>query len=200
MDAHELSYLIRNIQADKEHHNDRRVLHENYEWLEHYWRYKYRNGDNSINDFIVEKGKFYWGLEIIRNFAREFASMECVGSNKNDRYAQTDEIARATMYLRYSCNLLNEETPTCNLIKCRPHKIGENICIKENALLWKRSFDSTFAFKALLYIVRQIRNNLFHGHKLSLEPEQFERNKILVRLSAQVTGILLDNLVESGNC
>jgi hypothetical protein len=41
MDARELSHFIRFIKSDEEHHNERKILHENYEWLEHFWRYKY---------------------------------------------------------------------------------------------------------------------------------------------------------------
>jgi hypothetical protein len=129
--------------------------------------------------------------------AKEFASIECVGSNKDSIYGQTNEIARATMYLRYYCNLFENEIPTCDSINCRQHKIDKGFCTKENGLLWEKYYDPVSAFKALIYIIRQVRNNLFHGHKLSLEPDQFERNKILVRLSSQVTDILLEYLIDS---
>ena len=198
MDAHLLSETIQNIRLDEGHLKDRRLLHENYEWLEHFWRYKYNNGNASIDSFIREKGLFYWGLENIKGLAREFASIECVGSNENPDNAQTKEIAKATMYLRYYCNLFVEEIPSCTSIICREHKIGNHYCTQENGRFWKNSFNTISAFRALIFIVRQVRNNLFHGHKLSLEPEQYSRNKILVQLSAEVTDILLTNLIASG--
>ncbi len=197
MNAQDLMYVIDRIQSDKEHHRDRRNFHENYEWLEHFWRYKYKKGDNSIDDFITQKGQFYWNIKSIRVLAKEFASIECVGSNKDPDYAQTLMIAQATMYLRYICNLYDKDTPTCDTISCREHKIRKGHCTKSNALLWKKDFDPVFAFRALMFIVRQVRNNLFHGHKISVEPDLFKRNKVLVELSAQVTEVLLTNLFES---
>ena len=55
---------------------------------------------------------------------------------------------------------------------------------------------SASGFHALMTIVRQVRNNLFHGNKMEYAPiEQYERNKFLVRIAYEVTQILLDNLV-----
>ena len=199
MSARELIYVIQTLKQDGEHYGARRTIHENYEWLEGFWRHKYNKSANPIDDFVKDKGKFYWGLEEIRDLAKAFASIECVGSNKEFDYTQTTEVARATMYLRYSCNLFSDEPPNCSLIKCRKHKTVKGLCLKGNANLWKKDFDVIFAFKALLYIVRQVRNNLFHGHKLTIEPIQLERDKILVHLSAQVTEILLNRLIDSGD-
>jgi hypothetical protein len=198
MDAYLLTDVINAIRRDDDHHSCRRVLHENYEWLEHFWRYKYNHGDLSIDDFIRDKGTFFWAMNEIKELAKEFASIECVGSNKEPEYAQSEEIARATMYLRYHCSLFDDKTPTCEGIMCRQHKIDKGTCSPENGLLWKGRYNPISAFKALVYIVRQIRNNLFHGHKLSLDPVQYERNKILVSLASRVTEILLANLVASG--
>ena len=50
------------------------------------------------------------------------------------------------------------------------------------------------AFKALMYIVRQIRNNLFHGNKLEIKEDQYQRNKKLVQTAASITKVILDNL------
>lgn len=198
MDAYLLTDVINIIKHDTDHHTCRRVLHENYEWLEHFWLYKYNREDASIESFIREKGTFFWAMDDIKELARAFASIECVGSNKDPLYAQTVEIARATMYLRYHCNLFVNDTPTCTTIECRQHKIDKGTCSQANGLRWNRSYEPILAFKALVYIVRQIRNNLFHGHKLSLDPVQYERNKILVSLASRVTEILLENLVASG--
>jgi len=197
MDANELLYVIHFLQSDENHCIDRRTLHENYEWLEYFWRSKYKNGDSSVNDFIDDRGKFFWNLDLIKVLAHEFASIECVGSNKSSNYTQSEEIARATMYLRYCCNLFDDDIPSCDSIECRQYKKNKGLCTKQSALKWKNNYDEIFAFKALIYIVRQIRNNLFHGHKMTIEPIQFERNKRLVSLAAQVTGILLEKLAVS---
>jgi len=43
-------------------------------------------------------------------------------------------------------------------------------------------------------IIRQIRNNLFHGNKLQIENKQYNRNKKLVQVAASITNVILDNL------
>ena len=49
----------------------------------------------------------------------------------------------------------------------------------------------------MMYIVRQIRNNLFHGRKLELRHRQYERNKCLVMTAEKITALLLEHLVEA---
>ena len=49
-------------------------------------------------------------------------------------------------------------------------------------------------FNALLTIIKQIRDNLFHGRKIELAPEQYNRNKELIGLSVELTTVILDNL------
>ena len=50
-------------------------------------------------------------------------------------------------------------------------------------------------FKDTMQIVRQIRNNLFHGRKMEWTiVDQYERNKRLVRLAGAITHLLLANL------
>jgi len=194
-----LTDIITKIRSDNDHLTDRRILHENYEWLEHFWRKKYNNGDNSIDNFIDEKASFFWQIENIKNFARQFASIECVGSNKKDDYTQTEPVAQATMYLRFHCDLFNGNVQHCDSIQCRHHKISVGLCTAENGRKWNNDDNNNkYAFKALMYIVRQIRNNLFHGHKMTLDQDQFNRDKVLVSLAAQTTLFLIDNLVSSG--
>jgi hypothetical protein len=197
MNAHELLHTIMQIRSDEDHLQQRRILSENYEWLEHFWRYNYGHNDDSIYRFITDKGDFYWSLDIIKEYAKRFVEIECVGSNKRQDYSQNREIARATMYLRYSCNLFGENQPDCISIGCRGHKIGTGFCNRQAAHEWKGDFNPIFAFKALIYIIRQVRNNLFHGHKLSLEQPQYSRNVELVRLASHATEILVEFLVES---
>jgi hypothetical protein len=53
-------------------------------------------------------------------------------------------------------------------------------------------------FRAMIELVRQVRNNLFHGKKMELnEPQIYERNKGLVRLGAEITTVLLDHLEQA---
>ncbi len=198
MNAYLLTAIIHKIRSDKEHQTDRRLLHETYEWLENFWRNKYRKGNNSIDDFINEKAHFFWQKPEIKYLAIQFASIECVGSNEKPEYTQSSTIANATMYLRFYCNLFNGELHNCNSILCRHHKINTGRCTIVAGGQWSSIInDECFAFKALMYIIRQVRNNLFHGHKMTLEPEQFYRDKILISLSAQTTTYLLENLIGS---
>jgi hypothetical protein len=54
-------------------------------------------------------------------------------------------------------------------------------------------------FRAMMILVRQIRNNLFHGMKMELsQPQIYERNKELVRLGAKITTVILDHLEDIG--
>jgi hypothetical protein len=197
MNARELTAIINHIKGDHEHLQQRRIFNENWEWLEHFWRYEYWQRNNSFDDFIAAKGHFYWNIEDIKGMAICFASIECVGSNYKPDYSQNQEIANATMYLRYSCNLFEGSQPNCDSIGCRGHKTGTELCNRQAARNWRGDFDSVFAFKALMYILRQIRNNLFHGHKLSMEQPQYGRNVELVGLAANTTDILIERLIES---
>jgi hypothetical protein len=53
-------------------------------------------------------------------------------------------------------------------------------------------------FRAMIELVRQIRNNLFHGKKMELnELPVYERNKNLVQLGAEITNVLLNHLEEA---
>ncbi|MBS1623500.1 MAG: hypothetical protein JST83_05740 [Bacteroidetes bacterium] len=194
MDSYLLQHLVAKIKSDKDYLNNRRVLHENYEWLEGFWRYRYNKGNSSIDNFITDTCHYYWATDEIKQLAREFASIECVGSNCEPDYTQNHEIAKATMYLRYYCNLFTDHIPVCNGL-CRHHKIATAKCSQAQGQLWCRlNNDNKAAFKALMYIIRQIRNNLFHGHKMTLEQNQFNRDKILVALAARTTSFLFESL------
>lgn len=53
-------------------------------------------------------------------------------------------------------------------------------------------------FRAMMILVRQIRNNLFHGKKMELnERDIYQRNKELVRLGSEITTVILDHLEET---
>ena len=52
-------------------------------------------------------------------------------------------------------------------------------------------------FKAMMVIVYQIRNNLFHGRKLELEEAQLQRNTGLIATARDIVFTLLDHLEEA---
>lgn len=190
MDANLIQEFRRKIASDEEYRRSRRDFHENYEWMEAYWREKYRD----LDQFCRVCGPHFWSLEEARNSAREFASDECVGSSKNPSYEQTEEVAKATMYLRYRAGLFRaeDEIPDCSTIGCREYKSDYGWCNETMADQWTSGEHA--AFKALMYIVRQIRNNMFHGRKLEIGSSQYDRNRRLVQIAATVTGAILDNL------
>jgi hypothetical protein len=51
------------------------------------------------------------------------------------------------------------------------------------------------SFGATLLIIYQVRCNLFHGSKIEMSGEEFERNHLLVRLSAAIMMKLLELVV-----
>jgi len=198
MDAYILNDIIQKIKKDKQYNLDRQLFHENYEWLEAFWRAKYGNGDKSFDDFIINKGHFFWNLGEIKDLAREFSSIECVGSSKKPDIVQNIEVAKATQYLRYYSNLYSTNIPNCLTANCRSLKKATGLCIQSNGRKWTKIDTPYSSFDALMTIVRQVRNNLFHGEKMTLDSIQFQRDKILVSISSRITQILLDNLIKSG--
>jgi len=196
MDANDIMDFREKIRNDKSYHELRRDFHENYEWLEAYWRGIYgRQGRvGSLDDFCKKYGAYFWSFKKIRDLAKIFAFDECVGKSENPSYEQTQEIAKATMYLRYKVGFTNSEgkIPDCSTIGCIQHKSRKGWCNVSFANLW--TSDNHAAFKALMYIVRQIRNNLFHGNKIELFDKPYERNKKLVQTAASITKVILDNL------
>lgn len=190
MNANLIQNFRRKIASDAEYRRSRRDFHENYEWIEAYWRERF----DDVDQFCRMCGPRFWSLEEVRNSAREFALEECVGNSENPSYEQTREIAKATMYLRYRAGLWETEDkiPDCSTVGCRESKSVKGWCNEIMADQWTSGEHA--AFKALVYIVRQIRNNMFHGHKLELESSQYDRNKRLLKIAATVTGVILDNL------
>jgi hypothetical protein len=79
----------------------------------------------TIDKFCNKFCNYYWNLSSIQVKAMQFASIECVGCSKINRYGneQTEEIAQATTFLRYHAGLFNENNiPDCNLIGCHHDK------------------------------------------------------------------------------
>ena len=174
MDASQIRLFRERLDQDKENLRIRRTLHEHYEWLESYWQNRY-NGNNHIDQFDREFGNFYWDRKDTKSIAREFSFYPPVGNSKMN-FEPTVSLQRATFYLRYFCDLNEEEFPDTS---------NE----KEVGGAWTKS-----PFVALLTIVKQVRDNLFHGRKMELEEPQYTRNKELIGMSVEVTTIVLDNL------
>lgn len=204
MNADIINEFRRKIADDKEYHRSRQDFHENYEWLEAYWRGKFRSPDKfrSLGKFCEEYGPYFWSLKKIQDLAKEFAFDECVGNSDNPSYEQKQDIAKATMYLRYNAGFTTSEgtIPDCSTIGCRNKKSSKGWCNETYANQW--TIGDHAAFMALMYIVRQIRNNLFHGNKLEIEEDQYMRNKKLVQTAASITKVILDNLknAEDNRC
>ena len=174
MKAFEIRMFREKLSHDKTNLENRRTLHEHYEWLESYWQNKYK-GNNHIDKFVEEFGEHYWEIPAIKEIARKFSFYPPVGSSKKD-FEPTESILRATFCLRYFSDLHEEEFPDLDNEK----ETGEK---------WTKS-----SFNALLTILKQIRDNLFHGRKMELAPEQYNRNKELIALSVELTTLILDNL------
>ena len=157
----------------------------NYSLLEAYWidTEELQNIDNFCKKF----SNYYWSKSKIKEYAIIYASIECIGSSRIDRYGRTpsNEIIQITMFLRDELNICYE-----------------NINILDTTLngnQWKNRSDNESnkeytSFRALMYIIRQIRNNLFHGNKFDLETEQHHRNKILIKTATKIVKLILDEL------
>jgi len=165
------------LAQDKENLDVRRTLHEHYEWLESYWQNRFK-GNNHIDKFDKELGEYFWNLKQTKTIAYKVAFYPPVGSSKND-FQPSISIQRATYFLRYFSDLFEEEFPDTS---------NE----KEIGILWNKS-----SFAALLTIVKQVRDNLFHGRKMELEEPQYTRNKELITMCVEVTTIILDNLEQA---
>jgi hypothetical protein len=159
-----------------------------YSLLEAYW--KDSEELENMDRFCKKYSSYYWNKNKIKKFTKTFASIECVGSSKINRYGRTpsDEIVQVTKFLRDELNIIYN---------------GNNIFSSENRNLtgeqWKQRRDNESdieytSFRALMYIIRQIRNNLFHGNKFDLETEQQERNKLLINTSIKTVKFILNHL------
>jgi len=159
-----------------------------YSLLEAYWKDSEELGN--IDNFCKKYSTYYWNKNKIKKFAKTFASIECIGNSKINRYGRTpsDEIVQITKFLR------NELNVSYN---------GNDILSSENRRLtdeqWKQRRDNDIgieytSFRGLMYIIRQIRNNLFHGNKFDLETEQQKRNRLLINTSIKTVKFILNHL------
>jgi hypothetical protein len=190
--ARELQSFIEAVHQDEEYREARRNLHENYEWIEGYSIQHQRIGD--IERFINCFDDYYWRIDEFRDLAWNLASQGCVGKS-NDNYNPTQEIMNATMYLLHRAGIGDEqqEVPGCSTMDCIKVRRNLELCDADQRA---RDWDGS-GFKATMYIVRQIRNNLFHGRKIELRPRQYERNKRLIITGEHITALILEYLDEA---
>lgn len=190
MNADFINVFRKKIIRDKDNRKFRRDFHENYEWLESYWRGKF----STLEKFCKKYGKYFWSLKNIQDLAKKLAFTRCMGNSKDSSYKPTEEIMKATMYLRkkFESETLANNVIDYSQIECKFYELCRIRCNENYANQWE---DTNYAsFKALMYIIRQIRNNLFHGNKLQIENEQYNRNKKLVQVATLITNVILDNL------
>jgi hypothetical protein len=178
MVSYEISNFIDRLNVDIENKEVRRRFHENYEWLESYWKRKF-GGNNGNQLFCNNHGEFYWQIDDIKNTAKQLTAIRPVGSSNNN-FQPTVSTYRATYFLKYNSDLYLE---------------GENEEIQDETA-HANNWNST-SFHALFAIMKQIRDNLFHGRKIDLDEVQYQRNKELVEIGADLTDLLLLNLNEA---
>lgn len=179
MTANDIHNFRQRLSEDPDNLLNRRTLHEHYEWLESYWNDNYK-GKNQIDKFASDYGAFFWNLEETKAIARKFSFYPPVGSSKRN-FNPTETVKRATFFIKYNTGLFGDKFPDIDNEKV----IGDK---------WNKS-----PFVALLTIVKQIRDNLFHGRKMELADDQYNRNKELVAMATEVTSIILDNLQAAEN-
>jgi hypothetical protein len=171
------------LATDPEYREARRDFHEAYEWLEGYWR-----ADKQVNSFDLfcdKLGPYYWdNVSKVKGLAANLACEGAVGNSRNKNYNPTKEVKKAASFLLYHAGIVPDETRGECEAKAREHYAGQG-----SASQWTES-----SFKAMMMVVRQIRNNLFHGRKTAPAGEQYERDKRLVALARDIAVALLDHL------
>lgn len=178
MDGELIKFFIEKLKADKYHRSSRRSLHERYEWLEAYSRRIFRSRD-PINEFASNFGGYYWQLQSIRFSSLKILELAPIGSSSMN-FAISPRISQATNYLKLS------------IIPQEQRVIDLTIEEKSSARNWDGD-----EFKAVFELIRQIRNNLFHGQKIDIDDQGFARNKQLTIRANNFLGILLANLEQA---
>jgi len=174
MKAYEIKMFRERLEEDPDNRDSRRSLHEQFEWLEAYWQENYK-GNNNVDKFCEEYDEFYWNIPDLKEVALRLAGYPPVGSSKNN-FDPTESVQRATYFLRHNSDLMEDGFPE------EDHEIA-------TANKWTKS-----SFNALLTVVIQVRNNLFHGRKMDLEKIPYDRNKELVSMAAEIVHLILDKL------
>jgi hypothetical protein len=188
MTAEEIQLFRHRLQSDEEYREARRAFHEAYEWLEGYWRTNRQVG--TFGSFCDRFGAYFWNsVPEVRGLAGRLACEGFVGDSMRN-FRPNDRVIRATMFLLYKADFVSQDA----LANCEGNMRRRNpdLCRPEIAECWTGD-----AFEAMMEIVRQIRNNLFHGRKMEFDGEQYDRNRRLIILARDITQTLLDNLVEA---
>lgn len=192
MNAHEIHAVRAEIERDPVYTANRAALHADYGWLESYWSAQ----DGEFNGFVRQFSDFYWAGPELRELGKALVSLECVGNSRDSDYLQTEEVAKATMHLRHHADLSwSGAPPNCESVGCRTWKVETGRCRADVGTQWPERAHS--AFKAVMEIVRQVRNNLFHGQKGEIECEQLARNRELVRIGAEIVKIVWKSLPDA---
>jgi len=179
MNANEIDSFRDRLSNDQDNLNVRRSFHEQYEWLEAFWQHRYGKS-NHISRFAQEFESFYWVIPEIKALTAEFSAYTPVGSSSRN-FDPTNSVRQATFFLRHHCGLFEYDFPD---------EGGE----AELGSEWDKS-----PFVAILTIVKQVRNNLFHGRKMDMQEDRYQRNKELVTMSSNITRLILDRLSDAEN-
>lgn len=180
MISHQILSFKERLMSDEEYLKIRRNFYENYEWIESFWNQKFPN--DKFDGFCRSLGSFFWEIDTINTKAKELTKKRTVGNNMNVDYNPSQNVINATAYLKCNLDLGEDEI-----------EITEED--RENARRW--SDDRHSKFHALMTIIRQIRNNLFHGSKIDLESRQYQRNKELIQISVIITKLILESLTSA---
>ncbi|GAA0890364.1 hypothetical protein GCM10009122_00420 [Fulvivirga kasyanovii] len=178
MTKDQLNEFREKIAKDTEYNDCRERFRNNYEDIEAII------GDrrNLINNVAQKANQNkLWEQEGIKSAARKLCCLTPVG-NKDRGFEAGTNILRATYFLRHHTGLFDkwdgflEDLDDVNEIEIGSHWKGKDPIL------------------AVLTIVKQIRDNLFHGGKVQLENKVYERNKVLICLASEILDIVLKNI------
>ena len=181
MISEEIQLFRNKLRQDPVNQNNRRLFHELFEWLESFWNRNYA-GNNGLSNFSNQFDDFYWNIPELKKLSGRLCMYPPIG-NSNNNFIPQENILRATYHLRHHSNLFDG-------INMPPVNDGD----EDKGNLWQHS-----KLETILTIVSQIRNNLFHGRKMEVEEEQYQRNKELIAISVKISNLILENLVEAEN-
>lgn len=122
-------------------------------------------------------------------------SFNCVESCRYDK--------RTACYKLSEKEYSKQKSPKMNkkeLALYKDHDVyGKKLCSTLSSDIWKGQFEHISkeyaSFRALMEIIRRIRNNLFHGNKFDVTNEnQYVRNINLIINSSKIIELILDEL------
>ncbi len=116
-----------------------------------------------------------------RNHIIKLIKNECVG-NGSSISVPSSYIKTASMQLREKLEIVDG----CE--NCRGEKKSKCEGIELTDYIYE-------PFEAVLIIIYQVRCNLFHGNKLILDGDQFERDKMLIKSSNSILKTVLEQII-----